>query len=580
MRVNTTAFVISEELIENIQEFNDSKFDLDSSIEIAKEILLQEMNEFPLSECNFTDNTWKLESLEQGRRWLNFDELKETIYFNKEINTDLFVSVVKCWSASLIPSMSSHTVHSSLRGLETFLSITTGLTNLNKDDISDHFSSLSEKTKQTTCISALNFFDFYTDLEITDEVLTLLYGLKNQYKIGKNTRILPPSKDILLFSKILEDYFSTPLSEQDYLKWFPVWLWWKITNIIPLRPSEYADIERNCLIKKDDNFYIKLPRKKQNDPSSKKIQIMDELYIPDTIYHKIEEYKNRTDEFGETETLISYLSIPHFSSAQRHEKKLNPNKFSTGIFYKTLEMFYDRVVFGKYGVTYLPENDSLIESNSMTISQKLIPGDTRHLAFINLKRQGYHPVEIARMGGHTSLQSQEHYFNHLKNFVDLEILELITKTDLDSMSPTESNSFGHSLGLEFVNKFVLRPSSTGCKIKLKDGYCTDPSQNCMVEDCWECDSWRITQEEFIQKKHILEEKIKNNQSYINEVIENLKDLYQAIYANIGSDEYYSSDNPEIKKQLINQSKRIDKAIHKYINLSKVKERIDSIGNKR
>lgn len=578
----TVAVDVMEELLESIREYNDSRYDLDSSIEEANETLKQEMNRNKLSYCHFSENEWYLEiSLEAVRISIDFNEIKEAIQFNKDINSMEFVQLAKCWTASLIEEgYSTEIIERMVKELKEFLILTKGLTITNEDELVDKLAKLPERRLSNICNSLLNFFDYSPNLG--DELVSILYSIKPTYKEGK-ARLLPPSKDILIFSKVLENYFTEQISEWEYRKWFPVWLWWNLTTLIPIRPSEFCTIERDCLIQKKTNFYIKLPRHKQKLNNKRNIQVLDEINIPEKLYRKIEEYKQKTESFGQTVTLISYRSLPSIISGKYVEnayvtQKVNPDKFTINPFRDILNSFYEHIVFGENNVV-LCESES--QSDGLSITRQLRPGDTRHLAFINLNRQGYHPVEIARIGGHVTLQTQNHYFNHIQNFVDLEILELITNIDLDSyknkMSDSESR-LDRAISMSFIDKYVLRPAFTDFKMEMIDGYCTDPHQRCKVEDCWECDSWRISEEEFIKKKDILARKLTDSKSEINEVIENLKYLYNSIYAN-GKDDFYSSDNPEMRKELINKSKRIDNAVRKYVNLSKISERIDSTGNK-
>lgn len=150
---------------------------------------------------------------------------------------------------------------------------------------------------------------------------------------------------------------------------------------------------------------------------------------------------------------------------------------------------------------------------------------------------------------------------------------MIANADINSFETTFSKN-ELSLGTTFVEEYILRPVNTKFRRKMEDGFCTDPLQNCKVEDCWECNSWRISYDEYMMKKHVLEEKMKIRRTSLDEVIENLKELYKTIYSNIGYDEYYSVDNPELRKSLISKSKRIEEAVSNYINLAKVSERID------
>lgn len=569
------SFQIDEHLLDDMLEYSDSSFDIGSSIEYSKNILQEEMNKHSLSKCYFEDNHWTLyRSIGSAQTHLYFNSLEEAVQFNTTIYSSEFINILKCWTASLIESYNDQTVKSYHRGLVKFLILTKGLSSLNINDISDDFTIMSEGEKKDITNSALNLFDYYSDLDINEEILSLLYEFKKRTNVEKNARIIPPSKDILIFLKVVDDYFFPTISEPEYYKYFSVWLWWRLTNIIPIRPGEFCDIPRDCLSESNGNYYIQLPRKKQK---SKNIQVMDKIYVPKEIYYEVKKYKEQTEVYGETKTLISYLSLP---DERNKDNKVDPLRFTNPIFSRILRNFYEEIVFGRYPIEFNPTKSDDIDLK--TISRMLKPGDTRHIAFINMKRQGYHPVEIARAGGHTSLQSQHHYFNHIQNYVDLEILELITNTDLDSdsnkMLDTDAESSIHSFGTSFINDYVLKPPKTDFKRKMDDGYCTDPEQRCMDEDCWKCDHWRISMQEFIQKQPILEQKMVDSKSKLNEVIDNLKNVYKAIYENM-SDEYYSSDNPEIRKQLINRSKYIDNAIHKYVNLYKVKERIDYIGNK-
>lgn len=580
-------FEITEALMNEIEDANDFLFDIETSINEAKIILKEEMSLSSFSLCHFEDDEWHLENLLYSKRYkIDFKPIREISRFNKEL-PDYFVDIVKCWTTSLIERYVVDTIVSMVKhGLIVFLNISKGLSACNEEEFSESFGELSVNTKRIICSASLNFFDYIQDPNY-DDYITLLYELRKTYKVEENARLLPPTKDILVFSNIVKDFFSKKMTEQEYLKWFPVWLWWNLTTLIPLRPSEFCLIERNCLLEGNRAFYIKLPRKKQRKVGGKYIQILDKVYIPEQLFQKIQEYIQRTDKFGETDTLISYRSIPEIrykelvNTKHTFKKRLNPRKFTLPIFENIIGRFYEFVIFDKYGVSLFDPDNPTDSKSSLQISQKVRPGDTRHIAFINMKRQGYHPLEIARIGGHTLIYSQEHYFNHIQSFVDLEVLEMITNINLDSYAnKMKQSEINHTIGTSFIQKYLLRPTESETKIKLSDGYCTDPTQSCKVEDCWECDSWRICHEEFMEKKHSLEVKIRNSKSYLDDVISNLKNLYQGIYSNIGYDDFFSSDNSEMKKRLISESKHIDRAIEKYVNLMKVKERVTTNGDKR
>ena len=104
------------------------------------------------------------------------------------------------------------------------------------------------------------------------------FGRLNPEAEKKNgIRELPSTQDILKFSLVVEDYFKTDLSDDNYRKYFCIYLWWNLTTVIPLRISEFCDIKRNSLVEEDDGFLLKLPRKKQNN---RRIQVIDSILIP------------------------------------------------------------------------------------------------------------------------------------------------------------------------------------------------------------------------------------------------------------------------------------------------------------
>lgn len=212
---------------------------------------------------------------------------------------------------------------------------------------------------------------------------------------------------------VVEDYFKSDLSDEHYRKYFCIYLWWNLTTIIPLRISEFCDIKRNNLIEVDDGFLLKLPRKKQNN---RRIQVIDSILIPKRLAEAINAYKNSTDKYGNTSTLISYLSLPF----QKHnlDQKINSESFDSNIFSYVLKDFYDEIVCKRYGFKIMEQEEvKAVEqglSLNKVINRKIRPNDTRHFAFLNLMTQGYHPVEIARLGGHVSIYSQYHYHQHLE----------------------------------------------------------------------------------------------------------------------------------------------------------------------
>lgn len=199
--METTITDIMEELIDKVQEYSDSSYDLNSSIEESKIILEDEMRIHQLSKCEFKENKWYIElPLESKRASVDFNTVKKSIQFNKKINTTEFINIVKCWTASLINQGYNSTVIVQMvhEGLRSFLNLTNGFTSNNYEEIAEEFAAFSNRRKNTIRNSILNFFDYYNDYPIEiEEYISMIYSFKVINKV--EARLLPPSKDILFF---------------------------------------------------------------------------------------------------------------------------------------------------------------------------------------------------------------------------------------------------------------------------------------------------------------------------------------------------------------------------------------------
>ncbi|MEG0386573.1 MAG: site-specific integrase, partial [Solibacillus sp.] len=126
-----------------------------------------------------------------------------------------------------------------------------------------NFSTLSKKMKYTKA-AALNEYLSYTEYPVDEQYLLLIIETHRANMNLKNSiRTIPSSKDTLKFSLIIEDYFKQDLDMQQYLKYYPIYLWWHLTNIIPIRIGEFCVIQRDCINKIDEEYFITLPRSKR-----------------------------------------------------------------------------------------------------------------------------------------------------------------------------------------------------------------------------------------------------------------------------------------------------------------------------
>ncbi|QTB25659.1 hypothetical protein [Lysinibacillus sphaericus] len=317
--------------------------------------------------------------------------------------------------------------------------------------------------------------------------------------------------------------------------------------------------KKNCIFKVGNEYFIKIERIK----SGIGIQTFP---VSTTIAENIKKYKKLVDYKGDL--LFDKENLPVYNQngkfLEEKDVEVEYNNFHRGIFAKLIKSFYEKIVALEYNL-YSSEN-----CNDSIIKRQLRGGDTRHLAFINLKRQGFHPKEIAHIGGHVKLASQEFYFRHLNQFVDLEITKRLIDIDIKSLYG-EANEFviNDHVDMDFVNNYILKPVEMDYKEKLELGYCTDSNMDCKVRSCLYCDYWRITEVEFIQNKDKINKELNRSYNEINTVLEEMGEIYKIIYKKtIDEEEIY----PE-KYILNSKSNKLDSIINQYVNLAKLKERV-------
>ncbi|GAB6577799.1 tyrosine-type recombinase/integrase [Bacillus cereus] len=448
----------------DIDVFSDEGFDLKRSVIEAKEILQKLIEENRWLRGEFEEDYWEVHKLLYSEKLNSYNFSKfDSAQFNTKLPKE-FKTIVKCWVINLISQYKEKAVHCFSHFSKGF-EMTKGFQATEIKSLVDYieFDEVGHNYKREIVSTLCNFFD-YADLEIGDDYLPVLIELKDKMPQQKsNLRELPPSKYALSFAYYLEKHFEKLMGsfvdqkkfDKDLLEVYPLVIWWRLTTIIPMRASEFCLIVRDCLIEDESKYYIQLPRIKQN---SRRIQVMDKVLIDQEMHQLISHYISLTNQFGKTETLISYFSIMNAEQynrghIQKNTSQFNRHNFDTLIsrFYRTIERVYDFKIEKKY---------------------HLRPNDTRHIAFMSLMMQGYSPVEIARLGGHKTIQTQLHYSNHKEYWVDCEVFKLMKKVKNTSLSTAPVGTIPDEV------KMKAYEVSGSYKQKMKIGFCKDEEQKC------------------------------------------------------------------------------------------------------
>ena len=102
----------------------------------------------------------------------------------------------------------------------------------------DFLSMLPESSNELNKDDLVNALDYYISV--------------NYRKSTVQKRNLAQFDSYFLFHDILTDYWNSELDRDERLFYYPLYLWWQITGVIPLRPREFILTKRDCLEKRTD----------------------------------------------------------------------------------------------------------------------------------------------------------------------------------------------------------------------------------------------------------------------------------------------------------------------------------------
>lgn len=531
-----------EEYID-LDELSGEKFSIDASVNSAKEILENLKEDDEIFDGEFADDIWTFERHlhKGGVIYFDFSGLENMARFRTDWD-DPSVLLVKCWVAELLSEIYPATVRTKFGWLIKVIEQTDFFSTAKLDDFIEslrnytpavkkmleknevpNLEGLEEELKKDRkgiqsvyeiISTSLNFLTF-SELDSFHPYHKTLLDIKKGLPNSTFARHLPKGKDVLKLDYSIDQYFVDRFNSSSRLFFAPILLWWKITNIIPMRISEFCTMKRECISENNGRYYIMLPREKKR-AAQRRVQVVDTLEITKDIFDLIDDYIELTSPYGKSKTLISYRSIIALEVIQTARgNKRNIDYFNRHNFTSLLKRFYKDVVYGEY---------------QKAVKREVRPNDTRHFAFCSLLMQGISPIEIARLGGHSTLEAQYHYSNHTEYFIDVEVKKLIDGFKFNDGKIRGTTFEGQEITFANIEDRSLQfPSKDNTtRYPMEIGFCTDELQRCESEDCMLCKHWWIHPEELVEVKPLIQKKILERKQKIIEMGNFLKNLNESL----------------------------------------------------
>lgn len=563
---------INHKVLEDLSTL-DNVFDINENVIEAQQLFNEYFDIKSFNQTkDFESNIWSFTELINGQTYyFNFESFQPLLKFNSNLVVNECILALKCWIILHLDSKSPSVTYKLFSNLYSICRLTKGFqTNyenliqlINSGKVYSRKNSKSNdyvtkavapETILRFINSFLSFSKFYTDIPIDPYYIQILENERAKIKSSTSNRDLPPPKDILVFKDCIEYFFIThqdqitdKLKFNKLTKFFPVILWWDITSIIPMRPSEFCLIKKDCLSLTENT--LTFPRLKQRRNKKNRTELTyDTLPIPKELNGKITQYLQLTSEYESSEYLISFeafkeLTLKNIKSSINYEQKI----FTREYLQKLIECFYMEVIKEEY---------------NLEINHQLKPGDLRHIAIISLMMQGYDRIEIERLAGHFDLNTQYSYGNHMKFWIDTDIQRLTnqfilqnTRTFVSPQGVQEYEKLHDDIVYSEFNTYSR--DASGNFIELNLGYCKDktmpcPSFNWNFTGCYFCKHWGISLHDLQEKRELIIKEISVIYNNLQKKINYLVGLY-----NLHHLDEFGKINPQLKTQLRTTFDRIE-----------------------
>ena len=411
----------------------------------AESIFLEYCKKGVVLNKNFSDDKWKVTNQ------------VHTILLNFSFNEALFYTNTKPWIGCQINAFSKN-----IKTYIVFLLGELGLFTLG--EIVRSFHHLIEKSYEQLVQDGEYFSEHVRELlrqfpdnyEIRDIVLEALdeTACRTSWKRNaRKKRLLADFNAYFSFNDALQEFWdNADLQKKQH--YFPLRLWWTLTSILPLRPTEFLLIPRDCLELDNDKYILTVRRTAQKGGNNRVSYRIDEDYtlskysIPKQMAAEILEYKKSIGNMPLSKLDTLFLPLPGSPSSKRNKACEYYNYLSL---INCLKRF-------QYEVMMLPEN-----------SDKLINlGDTRHIAMISLIISGGSPVICKELAGHRDINISSHYYSNISKFIECATYDTYRKR------------MGSTATMRNHRSKNLKESA----VKINGGYCDSPKYyDGDIEDC-------------------------------------------------------------------------------------------------
>lgn len=366
--------------------------------------------------CVFGDDVWKLTNETEGYTFnFSIDERKfERFSRQANISVELFKEYMKTFIVCKMGELSLDSLRQIIYYIKkTVYADSQNIQSMIKEYNARMFGHTSEFLSMISKDENNGVVDYVNMLDVAEDFAR---------GTGNGQRSLAMFQSYFVFDDIIKDYWKTADNKEEKLFFFPVWLWWNLSGVLPLRPCEFVLTPRNCIKMVDGKYYLTVRRNKIKGSGKTKSYKISRDYrtveytIPESLAREIMWYQEETKLLPEANTHTLFVTDTHYAKWDRHAPYTS--RYYSYINLGTcLRYFFEQIIRDRYGFTILYEDTNESDLADKTI-EYLHLGDTRHLALINMIFEGSTPMVAMMLAGHDNPDMSAHYYSNIATLVE------------------------------------------------------------------------------------------------------------------------------------------------------------------
>lgn len=328
------------------------------------------------------------------------------------------------------------------------------------------------------CEGAMELLEFL-EIDIPEEYSNAWHDIEDSLDYSSKTRKVPDFKSIFAFGEIVAKFINDA-SEEEFIKYGVVVLWWYICNNVPMRPTEFILTEKDCIYEQDGEYYLKIKRNIGKGPQHTR-KILNqykafETYDTDTIkvdkkiFDIVKTYNDLIDKtYPDRDKYLidKRIYTEQISPYDNGIRYLNKGKFTSRDLRNSLNIFYEEIVSGRYNRKICTKTQKEEDLKIEKIAERkfndhieiLVPYDIRHIAIMNLIMIGAEPLTVMRLARHKKIRTTQGYYNHVEEYGNSYILTYSKMIKELKTRRTESTSKGNGVNVyEIINNKPYNPA--------------------------------------------------------------------------------------------------------------------------